>query len=388
MSEWREVTLGDVVELKRGYDLPTTDRRAGTVPIVSSSGRTGFHDEAKVRGPGVVTGRYGTLGEVFYIEEDFWPLNTALYVRDFKGNHPKFVAALLASLDLGRSEGAAAVPGVNRNHLHVLPVTVPDPETQSQIAEILGAIDDLIENNRWRIALLERLAQAIYWEWFVYFRYPGHEDDELVDSPLGPIPAAWEPRSFADLASFLNGFAFKPAHWHDSGLPIVKIKELKQGVSPSTPRYHGDDISTRYRIERGDLLFSWSAYLEAYLWAWEPALLNQHLFKVSPSDGVAQSWLFLALRERMGEFRSRSQGTTMKHIKRAALGEVFVAKPAATVMRAFDERLRPILDQVLTVSAALNPLETLREILLPKLVTGAIDVSQLDLDALLEEPAA
>lgn len=82
MSEWRDVTLGDVVELKRGYDLPAADRHSGTIPIVSSSGRSGFHDEAKVKGPGVVTGRYGTLGQVFYIEEDFWPLNTSLYVRE------------------------------------------------------------------------------------------------------------------------------------------------------------------------------------------------------------------------------------------------------------------------------------------------------------------
>ncbi len=134
MREWREVTLGDVVELKRGYDLPSSARRDGPVPIVSSSGRSGFHSAAKVKGPGVVTGRYGTLGAVYFIEEDFWPLNTALYVRDFKGNEPKFVAALLESLELGGSETAAAVPGVNRNHLHLLPVRLPDSETQVSIA--------------------------------------------------------------------------------------------------------------------------------------------------------------------------------------------------------------------------------------------------------------
>ncbi len=117
MTAWREMTLGEVCELKRGYDLPTERRVDGDVPIVSSSGVTGYHSEAKVQAPGVVTGRYGTLGEVFFIKEDFWPLNTALYVRDFKGNEPRFVAALLQSLDLGTNDGAAAVPGVNRNQL-------------------------------------------------------------------------------------------------------------------------------------------------------------------------------------------------------------------------------------------------------------------------------
>ena len=85
-SEWRDCLLGDAVTLKRGYDLPAKDRRPGFVPIISSSGFTDTHDTAMVAGPGVVTGRYGTIGSVFYVGDDFWPLNTALYVQDFKGN--------------------------------------------------------------------------------------------------------------------------------------------------------------------------------------------------------------------------------------------------------------------------------------------------------------
>src|SRR5664280_1783545 len=147
MTVWRETTLGQVCELKRGYDLPSGARRPGNVPIVSSSGITGSHSEAKVRGPGVVTGRYGTLGEVFFLKEDFWPLNTALYVRDFRGNVPYFIAALLEFLRLGRNDGAAAVPGVNRNQLHTLPVLCPDLATQERIAAVIGALDHLAENN-------------------------------------------------------------------------------------------------------------------------------------------------------------------------------------------------------------------------------------------------
>ena len=114
MSEWSEVRLGEVIELKRGYDLPKRARADGPFPIVSSSGISGNHAEAKVRGPGVVTGRYGTLGQVFYVATDFWPLNTSLYVRDFKGNNKRFVALLLESMDLAQHDGAAAVPGLNR----------------------------------------------------------------------------------------------------------------------------------------------------------------------------------------------------------------------------------------------------------------------------------
>ena len=91
-SQWRLVTLGEVIELKRGYDLPQRERAPGSVPLVSSSGVTDYHAEAKVRGPGVATGRYGTLGQVFFVPDDFWPLNTTLYVRDFKGNDPRFIS--------------------------------------------------------------------------------------------------------------------------------------------------------------------------------------------------------------------------------------------------------------------------------------------------------
>jgi type I restriction enzyme S subunit len=96
--KWRACRLGDFITLKRGHDLPDTQRQDGDVPVVSSSGIPGYHNEPKAEAPGVVTGRYGTLGEVFYLDQDYWPLNTALYVTDFKGNHPRFVAYFLENV--------------------------------------------------------------------------------------------------------------------------------------------------------------------------------------------------------------------------------------------------------------------------------------------------
>ena len=92
MAGWRDCKLGDIINLKRGYDLPQQNRCPGPYPVVSSSGVTDHHVESKAKGPGVVTGRYGTLGEVFYIENDFWPLNTSLYVKHFNGNNPRFIS--------------------------------------------------------------------------------------------------------------------------------------------------------------------------------------------------------------------------------------------------------------------------------------------------------
>ncbi len=177
--------------------------------MVSSSGITGWHDEAKVGPPGVVTGRYGTLGEVHFLDKPFWPLNTALYVTDFHGNDPRFVSYFLKCQDLGAYDGAAAVPGINRNVIHQLPTRRPPLPIQRKIASILSAYDDLIGNNTRRIKILEEMAQRIYREWFVDYRYPGHEGVPLVESELGPIPHGWNAGRVGDAMTFVYGKALK-----------------------------------------------------------------------------------------------------------------------------------------------------------------------------------
>ncbi|MBU1244915.1 restriction endonuclease subunit S, partial [Myxococcota bacterium] len=201
MADWRVCKLGEVINLKRGFDLPSSRRTEGPYPIVSSSGITDFHAEFKVKGPGVVTGRYGTLGQVFFIEDDYWPLNTSLYVENFYGNDPRFISYFLSTLQFGTQNAAGAVPGVNRNHLHAMEVTVPPLPIQRRIAGILSAYDDLIENNQRRIKILEEMVRSLYREWFVYFRFPGHENHPRVPSPLGEIPKGWEVKLVKEILS-------------------------------------------------------------------------------------------------------------------------------------------------------------------------------------------
>lgn len=399
MSEWRAVTLGDVIELKRGYDLPTARRSEGSVPIVSSSGPTGFHDEAKVSGPGVVTGRYGTLGEVFYIEEDFWPLNTALYVRDFKGNHPRFVAALLATLDLGRRGGAAAVPGVNRNHLHVLPVTIPDPGTQAKIGEVLKVLDDLIENNRRRIALLEHMAQAIYREWFVHFRYPGHEDDELVDSPLGPIPDGWRVRPVEELAAVVRGRSYRKHELvEEGGVPFINLKCMERGGGfrrDGLKRYAG-----RFKPEQvtwaGDIVLAVTdltqsrdilarATLVPRLRE-ESGVISLDVVRLVPKSAEDRIPLFAVLRysDLADRVKEHANGSTVLHLSPDHVAAALITWPSERLRGRAADLLGSMYSLCDELSDAADRLEGMRDILLPKLVSGAIDVSKLDLDTVLD----
>lgn len=273
----------------------------------------------------------------------------------------------------------ATMSNLSASVVEKLPVPLPPSDVQDRIVSILDSMESLIENNRRQVEILEGMARLIYREWFVHFRFPGHEDVELIESDLGPIPAGWSVVPFSDLADFVNGFAFKPAHWGDEGLPIVKIKELKNGVTADTPRYHGEDIKEKYFVEDGDLLFSWSAHLDAYIWSHGPALLNQHLFVVRPYD-LSQLFVFHSLKGRMEDFRARAQGTTMHHIKRSALREVSTVVPDDEIRKSFERAVAPMLQCQLNLVAQNRVLREARELLLPRLVSGELDVSELELE--------
>jgi type I restriction enzyme S subunit len=137
---WQLGRLAELCNLKRGHDLPTSTRIAGPIPVISSSGTSGTHSETNVRGPGVVTGRYGTIGKVFYVEKDYWPLNTTLFVDDFKGNPPRFIFHVLGDVNFQNYTDKAAVPGVNRNHLHEEPTVLPPMELRQAFANSVSPL--------------------------------------------------------------------------------------------------------------------------------------------------------------------------------------------------------------------------------------------------------
>jgi type I restriction enzyme S subunit len=137
---WEVGRLDDVLVLQRGFDLPKAQRVDGTVPIYAATGVTGFHNEAKVKAPGVVTGRSGTIGDVVYVQEDFWPLNTALWAKAFPRSEPLYAYYVLSTLELNQFNSGAAVPTLNRNDIHGLSALVPPRSLQKQFQGIAGAM--------------------------------------------------------------------------------------------------------------------------------------------------------------------------------------------------------------------------------------------------------
>ncbi|MEQ5873512.1 restriction endonuclease subunit S [Pseudoalteromonas sp. NFXS39] len=163
---WPLVPLKEVATLKRGYDLPTKNRVEGDVPIYAANGQNGFHNEVKIQAPGVITGRSGTIGKVHYTEEDYWPLNTALYVTDFHGNYPKWVYYMLQAFKLERFVEGAGVPTLNRNLVHDELIPLPPLEEQKRIAAILDKADSVRRKRQQAIDLADDFLRSVFLDMF------------------------------------------------------------------------------------------------------------------------------------------------------------------------------------------------------------------------------
>ena len=177
-SEWKVMRLEKVAPLQRGYDLPTDNIKEGLYPVVYSNGILRFHNEFKAKAPGVITGRSGTIGKVVYVEEDYWPHNTSLWVTNFYNNNPKFIYYMYVNLNLARFSAGSGVPTLNRNDIHTQTIPLPPLDEQEKIAEILSTWDEainltinLIESKKqFKKALMQNLLTA-------KIRFPEFKDE-------------------------------------------------------------------------------------------------------------------------------------------------------------------------------------------------------------------
>jgi len=399
MSEWRAAALGDVITLQRGFDLTEKEATPGPFPVISSGGPSYTTDVAKVEGPGVVTGRKGVLGKVHFSHGPFWPHDTTLWVRDFKGSDPRYVYYLLQTLPLASLDAGASNPTLNRNHAHMLPVRVPTTPVQERIGSVLGSIDDLIENNRRRVEVLEEMAQAVYREWFVRFRYPGHEDVPLVDSPLGPIPEGWTCRRLDDVATLVRGRSYRKHELvHAGGLPFVNLKCMMRGGGfrrDGLKRYegkfnnaqlvgHGDIVLAVTDLTQGREILARATLVPRLP---EPrGVISLDVARIVPLKLADRLWIFAALRwsdypDRVKEY---ANGSTVLHLSPDHVAAGLVLWPPDDLRAMFVDTVEPVLGAVDELADSSDQLASIRDLLLPRLVTGKIEVSHLDMDALTE----
>ena len=402
--DWKLTTLGNVLELKRGYDLPQPKRRLGDFPVVSSAGIRDFHNEFMVPGPGVVTGRYGTIGQVFFIDGDFWPLNTTLYVCDFKGNDPKFISYLLRTIDFLAYSDKGAVPGVNRNHLHMAQVKLPPFKQQRIIAHILGTLDDKIELNRRINQTLEQMAQAIFKSWFVDFdpvraKMAGRQPegmsaataalfpDELVASELGLIPKGWEACPMPELIDINPSRQLKKGTsapyldmanvpTNSARVESVILREFGSG----SKFMNGDTLLARITpcLENGKTAYVDFLEFEQVGWG------STEFIVLRPKPPLPAEFAYFLCRH--PHFRSfaiaQMAGTSgRQRVPNDCFSNYAMVAPSKEVAAAFGIFAKAILAQVKAVDEVSRTLAVLRDTLLPKLLSGELSLSAVEKQA-------
>jgi type I restriction enzyme, S subunit len=373
--DWTEAPLGDLINLKRGYDLPSKSRIEGRVPIFSSSGISGFHNEKMADGPGVVTGRYGTIGQVFYASGTYWPLNTTLYVQDFKGSNPKFVYYFLQQLDWEKYSDKSAVPGVNRNDVHQERVAFPQPPEQQSIAAVLSRLDDKIDLLHRQNQTLETMAATLFRQWFV---------EEVEEKDWGFV-------ELREYVNCFNGVSYKSEDLKSSNTAMVTLKSFDReggfrldGFKSFTGKY-----KEQHLVTQGDLVVAHTDITQDAAVVGSPVLvvadpeyeklvISMDLVKVtSKYEWISNEFLYGMMRTR--EFKQHclgySNGSTVLHLNKDAIPAYEFFMPPKEKIQAFTRLAKGLLGKKFENIVQTRTLEKLRNTLLPKLMSGEVRVA-------------
>ena len=377
----QDIEFKDFITLQRGFDLPEHSRVNGEVPVVASTSISGFHNIAKVSAPGVVTGRSGALGEVQYIDKDFWPLNTTLWVKDFKNNEPKYVYYLLKTLDLKRFNSGAGVPTLNRNDLDTLKIQVHEKNEQKIIAKVLSNYDDLIENNNKRIKILEEMAQKIYKEWFVDFKFPNYETATFKQTELGEIPSDWKVVKLKDVLNSIKETT--KAGEHLKGLKYVPIDCIpRKSFYLTTSENYKNAQSSLILFKKSDILFgNMRSYFHKVIMAPFDGITRTTCFVLRPKDNIYKSWAYLTMFQdsTVAYSTQHSKGATIPYsFWEGGLAEMAIILPSTKIIQEFSNIVNPMLEIIQRSYFKQEVLKQTRDLLLPRLISGEIDVEDME----------
>ena len=360
-SSLTEVLLGDVILFQRGFDITKNQQASGNIPIVSSSGITSYHNKWKTTGPGVVIGRKGTLGKVHYLQKNFWPHDTTLWVKDFKGNDPRFCYYFMQTLHLENFDTGSSNPTLNRNHIHKIKILFPNLKIQKKIAAILSAYDDLIENNKRRIALLEKMAEEIYREWFVRFRFPGHEKVKFVKG----VPEGWEIKKVGDIVDRKKfGRIYREAELLKEGDVIVIDQSRKKCLG-----FHNEKAEHEASIEDPLILFGdHSCKMQLMI---EPFSLAENVIPFSGTMDMPIFFLFHLINSLIETTEYKRHWTVLINKK--------VLLPSHDLQQKYDDQVRDFIVMKRKLISANENLNKTRDLLLPRLISGKLSVENLDI---------
>lgn len=402
MSKISITTLGSLIEFQRGYDLPKTSFVEGDVPVISSNGILGYHNEYKVKGPGITIGRSGTVGLPHYIEENFYPHNTSLFIKDFKGNNPKYIYYLLKTLGLNDRGSGSGVPTMNRNHLHPLKVRAYlNPIYQEGIANVLTSIDSKIALNNRINAELEAMAKTVYDYWFVQFDFPfdfvqgkPSAEGKPYKSSGGKmvwseelkreVPEGWEIGTLSDLGDIVGG-STPPrevaGYFCNNGTAWITPKDLSliQGNKFITKgeldvSESGIKAASLNIMPKGTILLSSRAPIGYLAISRDEVTTNQGFKSFVPNKGYSTEYVYYSIKNMIPTIENNAVGSTFKEVSASTLKSIKVCLAQKEIVEAYNKKVSAIFNRQNLLEQENQQLSLLRDWLLPMLMNGQVKV--------------
>ena len=361
MEGWTTKKLAEVVDLKRGFDLPTHSRRPGSYPVLSSGVTAGWHDEGPVKGPGLVIGRATNLGQPTWSQSDFWPLNTTLYAADFHGNEPRWVFHLFESMDLTGFDSGSVQPMLNRNYIAQLPILVPPVGEQRAIAEVLGGLDD-------KIAANTKLAETA---------------DDYLSTEFARLVAAFPRTQLLGAVADVNAATIKPVA--GGSLRYVDIASVGVGHYdfPDVTPWDGAPSRARRVLRLGDTIWSTvrpNRRSHALILSDDPLLVGSTGLAVLSPRNVGFAYLYEVTKR--PEFTAYLETVAEGSAYPAVRADKFLAAPIPMLpdepREQFEETASAIRLHVESLVEENRTLAATRDALLPQLMSGKLRVKDIE----------
>jgi len=402
---WQTAKLGDVIELFDHKRVPLNSRerreRQGPYPYYGAQGIIDHIDDYRFDGRYILVAEDGEnlnsrkLPLAMFADGKFWVNNHAHVLRGkAEVVDDRFLFSCLNHADIKPYVTGAAQPKLSQANLRLIEIPRPPLPVQRKIAGILSAYDDLIENGTRRIRILEEMARAICREWFVHFRFPGHEKTKLVSSPLGPIPQGWQLESVGDVAETFRGRSYRSGDLADEGgLPFINLKCLDRdgGFRRSGLKRYIGEYKNSHIARKGDIVVAVTDMTQerriVARAAWVPTLDNDcgvfsmDLLRIEPKAPLPKTYFYCFLRFSgfADEVKQRANGVNVLHLSPDCVRQYRFAVPPSGLASRFARFVGPALDVMDTLENQIANLRRTRDLLLPKLISGEVDVSELDI---------
>lgn len=388
MEELKKTRLGDILNFRRGHDLPKSQMIDGSIPVAGSNGIIGYHNTPTPISPCITIGRSGSIG-IPYIYDKCWAHNTVLYVDDFKGNDPEYLYYLLKTLPLSSFTGGSAVPTLNRNHIHPMEVKCHTNITvQRKVVNILKSLDDKIELNNRINANLEEQAQALFRRWFVDFEFPNEQGlpyksngGRFIDSELGKIPEGWNLNPLNYFGRIVCGKTPSKSieDYFGGNIPFIKIPDMHNNIfvinSEDSLSSRGEKSQSNKTIPPYSILVSCIATVGLVCMNTKKSQFNQQINAIIPFNESFRYYIYLRLKTMYNKLQLlASGGSATLNLNTSQFSAIKIENPNKKLIIDFHKITTPFFKEIELRQNENIYLAQLRDSLLPKLMNNEIEI--------------